>query len=156
MKPTMQPVSQASSVEVALSPAPIPADWVLRGNPEARAAELWRSLDGTMVTSAWDCTGGAFEWHFGCEETVHIVEGDVRVIEASGQERVLKAGDVAVFHAGTVATWEVESYVRKIAMCRHPVPASVGYAVRALRKVATLMRRAQAEGPAALRAASRA
>ncbi len=152
MKSAMQPVSQASSVEVALSHAPIPAGWVLRGNPEARAAELWRSLDGTMVTSAWDCTAGAFEWQFGCEETVHIVEGEVRVIEASGQERVLKAGDVAVFHAGTVATWDVESYVRKIAMCRHPVPSSMGYAVRALRKVASLMRRGQTERPAALRA----
>lgn len=152
MKPAMQPVCQASPLEVALSRAPIPADWVLRGNPEARAVELWRSLDGTMVTSAWDCTAGAFEWQFGCEETVHIVEGAVRVIEASGQERVLKAGDVAVFHAGTVATWDVESYVRKIAMCRHPVPYSMGYAVRALRKVASLMRRGQADGPAALRA----
>ena len=145
MKPAMQPVSQASTLEVDLSPAPIPADWVLRGNPEARACELWRSLDGTMVTSTWDCTAGAFEWQFGCEETVHILEGEVRVIEASGRERVLKAGDVAVFHAGTVATWIVESYVRKIAMCRHPVPSSLGFAIRALRKVASLMRDGQAE-----------
>ena len=145
MKPTMPPVSQASADEVVLSPAPIPADWVLRGKPEARAAELWRSLDGTMVTSAWDCTAGAFEWQFGCEETVHIIEGEVRVIEASGRERVLKAGDIAVFHAGTIATWEVETYVRKIAMCRHPVPTSLGLAVRALRKAVVLMRESQAD-----------
>jgi uncharacterized cupin superfamily protein len=127
---------------------------VLYGNPEARACELWRSLDGTMVTSAWDCTAGAFQWHFGCEETVHIVEGKVRVVEASGQERVLRAGDVAVFHAGTVATWEVESYVRKIAMCRHPVPTSLGFAIRALRKMAALMRRGPVEAQAPLRAGS--
>ncbi len=40
-------------VEVDLSPAPIPADWVLRGKPEAAPRALAQPSTAPMVTSAW-------------------------------------------------------------------------------------------------------
>jgi len=121
-------------------PAPIPGEWVVRGNPEARSRLLARSLDGTTVTSQWDCTAGSFNWHFGCEETVHILEGEVHVTDETGASYTLRAGDVAVFHAGMKALWDVPSYVRKLAICRHPVPQVVGLALRATSKLGRLFK----------------
>ncbi len=85
---------------------------------------------------------------------MHIVEGEVRVIEASGRERVLKAGDKPSSTPVRSRPGLSKAIVRKIAMCRHPMPTSLGFAIRALRKVATLMREGQAEAVASASAAS--
>lgn len=121
-----------------LAPAPIPTEWIVDGAPVARSSQLSRSLDGTATTSHWDCSAGTFDWQFGCEETVHILEGEVRVRDETGTEFTLSAGDVAVFHAGTTARWHIPRYVRKLAICRHPYPAVVGFAVRAFSKARRL------------------
>ncbi|MFA5950949.1 MAG: cupin domain-containing protein [Hyphomicrobium sp.] len=118
--------------------APIPEAWIVEGNPLARSRLLARSLDGTTVTSQWDCTAGSFNWHFGCEETVHILEGEVHVTDETGASYTLRAGDVAVFHAGMKALWDVRNYVRKLAVCRHPVPQVIGLALRATSKLGEL------------------
>jgi uncharacterized cupin superfamily protein len=115
--------------EARLEPAPIPADWVLEGAPTARVAELSRSADGTAMTAVWDCTGGAFNWFFGGDETVHILEGEVTVDDGAAR-RTLRPGDVAFFPAGTWARWDVDGYVKKLAFCREAVPRPALLAIR--------------------------
>lgn len=122
--------------ESTLQDAPIPAEWVVAGAPRARSVLLARSLDGTMTTSHWDCTAGSFNWRFGCEETVHILEGEVFVRAETGETFTLKPGDVAVFHADTTAHWSIPTYVRKLAINRQPMPVAVGFGLRAWRKAA--------------------
>lgn len=120
-----------------LVPAPIDPGWIIAGDPKARAVELACSPDGTCTSAQWDCTAGTFYWYFWNEETVHILEGSVRVRDCSGREFTLKAGDVANLPANKWMVWHVEDYVRKLAHCRYPVPRPFGRLVRMWQAVRT-------------------
>lgn len=116
------PVVAAHSDHLALKPAPIKPEWIIRGTPVARIADHSTSTDEASSTAVWDCTAGEFRWYFGWDETVVIQEGEVHVTAEDGSERLLKAGDIAYFRGGTWATWRVDNYVRKIAFLRKPFP----------------------------------
>lgn len=120
-------MSQSSIVfspsEVSLQPAPITPEWILEGNPVARNRELSHSRDWGAWTMVWDCTGGRFEWHYDIDETVHFVEGSVTISSEGMAPRRFGPGDVIFFPAGSKATWEVHSYIRKVAFCRTVPPA---------------------------------
>jgi uncharacterized cupin superfamily protein len=126
-----------------LEPAPIRPEWVIAGQPLARAAELAASPDGTCTTAHWDCTAGTFHWFFWVEETIHILEGEVTVRDAEGQASVLRAGDVAVMPANAWMVWQVERYVRKLAVCRYPASRNLARMMRWSQQLRTrlLMRR---------------
>jgi uncharacterized protein len=113
-----------------MEPAPIDPAWIVEGAPVARFAKHSNGGDDAAVTGVWDCTAGTFRWHFSWDETVMILEGSVTVIAADGTERLLRAGDVAYFKAGTWYTWHVERYVRKLAFCRKPFPRPLTVAYR--------------------------
>ena len=103
--------------------APIRASWILAGAPEARIALLSRSADGTAGTYYWDCTAGRFNWYYTFDETLHILEGSVSLKAPSGSSRVAVAGDTIFFPAGSQAEWTVDTYIRKLAFCRTPLPS---------------------------------
>ncbi|TCL72119.1 cupin domain-containing protein [Rhizobium sp. BK251] len=119
-----------ASGSMMLKPAPIEPSWVLSGQPQARLAEHSRGDDDAAVTAVWDCTAGEFRWHFGWDETVIILEGEVHVTAEDGTERTLAKGDVAYFSGGTWATWRVDHYVKKVAFCRKPFPKPLALAYR--------------------------
>lgn len=119
------------------APAPIRPEWVIAGRPQARAVELVRSPDGTCSSAQWDCTAGTFHWFFRVEETLHILDGEVLVRGADGRHALLRTGDVAVMPANTWMVWHVERYVRKLAICRFPVPRPFGKLVRGLQYLRT-------------------
>ena len=127
--------------DATLKVSPINPAWILEGQPVARSAILSRSDDTTACTIMWDCTAGQFNWHYGFDETVHIVEGSVIVSSENSPANRLEPGDVAFFPRGTIAHWHVETYVRKVAFCRHvlPIPA-LPVIMRALRKTRGLLR----------------
>lgn len=116
--------------EAAFGDAPIPQDWILAGQPKARAAPHSRSVDGTATTTVWDCTSGRFRWQYGWEEAVLILEGEVTITAEDGAVRVLGVGDAAFFAAGTTAVWEIDAYVRKLAFCRRELPPSIRLALK--------------------------
>lgn len=115
-----------------LKPAPIEPSWILAGTPEARVAQHSCTEDKCSVTAMWDCTAGTFRWFFGDDETVVIVEGEVFITAEDGTQRLLKAGDIGYFKAGTWATWRIDTYVRKIAFMRQPIwlPLALCYRIR--------------------------
>ena len=123
--------------DVTLSDAPINPSWIVSGNPRARAGLHSPSIDGTASTNIWDCTSGSFWWTFHDEETVFILEGQVRVTTPNGGTRTLMAGDIAYFAGDTRALWEIDDYVKKIAFCRRP-----SNPVKQLRAMLGRMRRA--------------
>src|SRR5690606_19668881 len=135
----MQAIVAASIDTVAMKPAPINPAWVLEGSPVARAGEIARSSDGTTLSAVWDCTAGTFTWHFGVDETVHIVDGEVEVSANGFGTRTLRAGDVTLFRAGTTARWRVPVYVKKIAYCRHPLPWPMSLALRVFGRARALL-----------------
>lgn len=134
-----QPAIDISSTDVELVDAPIPAGWIVSGAPRARMAELSRSSDRAASSAIWDCTAGEFDWRFGVDEWVHILEGSVDVRDENGEWRELTPGAVALFRAGSVSRWRVRVYVRKLAVCRVAMPASVALALRVLARLSAIL-----------------
>lgn len=128
------PVVVSPKGGVEMSPAPINPDWILVGAPLARAAKLSHSQDHDACTCVWDCTAGTFRWRFDCDETVHILDGDVHIFW-NGEKHFLRAGDSAYFPAGSITTWQVNRYVRKIAFLRLPPPRAVSLTLRIWRRL---------------------
>ena len=131
--------------EVVLSDAPINPDWILSGNPRARSGLHSAADDHSASTHVWECTAGAFRWHFGWEETVLILSGSVRVTAEDGSVKTLSAGDVGYFAGGTWATWEIDDHIRKLAFCRRVMPSPLVFAL----KMKTALRDLVAPGRAA-------
>lgn len=127
-----EPVVASALEAIDLQPAPINPAHVVAGAPFARSGVQSRSLDGAASTCVWDCTDGAFRWHFGWEETVLILEGSVTVTDETGTSRTLNPGDVAYFAVNTWSTWTVHGYVRKLAFCRRadPLPVALVYRMK--------------------------
>ena len=114
-----------------LHPAPISADWILSGKPEARSKLLAKSHDGTSYVMLWECTAGRFKWHYIEDETVTITSGEVFITSDSGEERRLGQGDSAFFPAGTSCEWRINDRVRKVAVMRKSLGLPLGVGVRA-------------------------
>ncbi len=120
--------------KIALEPSPITRDWILEGDPRARAVLLSSSADGTASTFIWDCTAGRFNWFYGMDETIYVLEGGMTIKDAGGTHQ-LKAGDSIYFPAGSNAEWIVESYVRKIAFVRTQLPRSLAAVRRFIQRL---------------------
>lgn len=121
-----------------LQPAPINPDWVLEGEPSARALTLAQGDDRSANMSVWDCTAGRFHWYFGCDEAVYILEGSVIVTGPDGETRELHAGDSAYFPAYDWYEWHVPDYVRKVAFCHDVVPSLARLPVRILARLSLI------------------
>lgn len=127
---------------------PINSEWILEGQPVARTELLSRSEDGYAYTVLWDCTAGRFNWFYGADETLHILEGDVTLKYPSGKRRRVVAGDIIFFPSGSSAEWTVHSYVRKLAFCRAPLPAYLAFVrqlARAFKRLLRLLRAAPSD-----------
>lgn len=135
------PLVAASSAAMEMKAAPIDPDWIVSGKPDARIAEHSHSADKAAMTALWDCTAGTFRWYFAWDETVMILEGEVRVTDANGAVRILKAGDIAYFAGNTWATWQIDNYVRKIAFLRRPFPLPVALAMKVKGRIERLFKR---------------
>jgi len=131
-----QSIVVALPAQVDLAPAPIPADWILAGKPEARSKQLVRSRDGASSIMAWSCTAGRFNWRYTVDETVHIISGEVFITDETGEERRLGPGDMAFFPAGSRSIWRVPRQVRKLAFCRQALPLPFGFALRVWNRLA--------------------
>jgi uncharacterized protein len=130
-----EPVVFAVPADVELNPAPIPADWIIDGRPQARSKRLATSADGTASVMAWSCTAGRFNWHYAVDEAIHIISGEVFVTNEKNEKHRLGPGDMAFFPAGSQSTWHVPHEVRKFAVCRHSMPRPLGTALRAWNKL---------------------
>jgi hypothetical protein len=104
-----------------LHPDPIPEAWILEGNPTARRRQLVGSSDNLASTHMWDCTAGRFNWHYGSDETIYVLEGSVVVQDEAGVRRRLGAGDTFLFPAGSRFHWAVAQYIRKLAFLHAPL-----------------------------------
>lgn len=120
---------------VPMVDAPIEPSWIIEGTPRARISATSAGFDGTGGAAVWDCTAGTFRWHFVREETVVIMEGEVHVTAQDGTQRVLRVGDIAFFRAGTWATWRIDTYVRKVAHTRRPLPPAVKKTLAMVRRL---------------------
>ena len=131
-------IQAASTSEAGFQPSPLEPTWIIDGNPTARAVTLTTASDGMLSCALWDCTAGKFKYVFGCDEIVHILEGQVTV-EEPGAEYTLRPGDVAFFPAGSTTYWTVPEYVKKF--CIHRI-AERGLLARVRSRVGRLWKAA--------------
>jgi uncharacterized protein len=142
----MPPTENASTFgtdDLRLDSAPLHPTWILEGNPVARNRLLATSTDGSGSTYMWDCTAGRFNWHYGCDETIYVIEGSVLLRDQSGVSRRVSAGESFFFPTGTVFEWTVERYIRKVAFCLSPMPRPIRVARRGYRFLKSILRGAQ-------------
>ncbi|MGX1499615.1 putative cupin superfamily protein [Labrenzia sp. MBR-25] len=118
-----------------LMPAPIRPEWVLEGDPKAMCAVLARHKFGWGDACHWSCTAGKFRWHYGWDESVMFLEGEVRITDETGHVYEGKPGVTLFFPAGTSAVWEVPTYIRKLAFNQKPVPWYLHYQSRILERL---------------------
>jgi len=136
-----QSIVFASPAAVDVDPRRIPIlpEWVLSGAPISRQKSLVRSRDWTCNMLVWESTAGTFDWHYGKDEMVIIVSGEVEIANDGGEKRCLRSGDFAFFPAGTVCTWHVPEYVKKVAMVREPMWLPFGLALKVWHKFLQLV-----------------
>ncbi len=110
----------AKSVSQDLKAFEVPASWIKSGQPRFSVTEVAHSADGRQIVGLWQCDGPTtFEWQFGLDETVHLLEGEVQV-EYLGNSFTLLPGQTATFHAGTRAVWRIPKTARKVFSLEHP------------------------------------
>ena len=105
-----------------LPPMPIEPSWIMEGTPTARGTVLMQSQDQRVSAGIWECTAGKFQWIFGWDEFVHILEGEVTIREEGGSVHTLRPGDSAHFPLGLKTHWDVPQYVKKFFTLRTPDP----------------------------------
>ena len=137
-------VGKAHDNPYGLEPDPIPSEWVLDGAPLARRKRMVGSSDGRSSTHMWDCTAGRFNWYYASDEVIHVVEGAVVVEDEAGLCRLLEAGDVFLFPAGSTFRWTVPLYIRKVAFLHDPLSRKLRLAQRLYRLVKAPFRRKSA------------
>jgi uncharacterized protein len=112
--------ASTASVEKPLVGFTVDPDWVRSGQPNFRASETVRSPDGQTISGLWACDGpSVFEWTFGLDETVHLLEGQIEV-DYQGRHFTLRPGDTASFLAGTRSVWRVPEHAKKAFTLHRP------------------------------------
>jgi uncharacterized protein len=124
---------EAANLKVKLFPSPIEPSWVIEGNPRARSCTLSRSTDEGGWTAVWECTEGKFNWYYGLDETILILEGSIILENDSLPRTRYGVGDVILFRKGAHARWHVDNYVKKLAFGHNVTPAPIAFGVRTLR-----------------------
>jgi hypothetical protein len=120
---------------VALTAAPINRDWIEGGDPRASLAILAFSDDRATSTILWECTAGKFTWRYAIDETIYFLDGEVMISIGGKPAKRYGAGDSIHFSRGAVATWEVQTFIRKVAFCRSVMPRPFVAARRVARSI---------------------
>jgi len=126
-------IAAPGSAELKL--LPIPSDWIISGEPEARGRELTRSCDLTTYLVAWECTPGQFHWYYDQDEIAVIHSGELFIRSNESDECRVTAGDVVYFRAGTSYIWRVTQTVRKVAVLRMGIPMWLGLSFKVWNKI---------------------
>jgi uncharacterized cupin superfamily protein len=111
-----------------LAPDPMDPSWIIEGNPQARSRRLFLDPDRSISAILWDCTAGRFDWHYGGDEIIQIVDGEAELTFPSGTVTTVKPGDVVYFPSdrpqGPRQTLDVHRLIRVIARSeRRTAPA---------------------------------
>ncbi|HTS12520.1 MAG TPA: cupin domain-containing protein [Candidatus Limnocylindrales bacterium] len=136
-----QPIFKVNPETVEVQPEPIPQDWILNGAPVARGHKLATSHDWLSTVVVWDCTAGRFTWRYGQDEVILVISGEAFLVKDNGEELRFGAGDVGYFRAGTVATWRVADYIRKVAIVRETTWRPLGLAWKVVKKLMRIVTR---------------
>jgi uncharacterized protein len=126
---------EVAHTAVDLTPSPIDASWIIKGNPVAQSTLLTKSADGLAWTMVWQCSEGSFNWYYDLDETILILDGAVVLENDTMSPTRYGPGDVIFFKDGAHAKWHVEGHVRKLAFFRRTSPVLLAYALQGFSKI---------------------
>jgi uncharacterized cupin superfamily protein len=117
---THAPPASVEALKREMRPMQVNPAWIKSGTPKFMAAETSHVNTVGVTTGLWSCDGpGTFEWTYGTDETIHLLEGAVE-IDYLGKTLKLGPGDTAFFRAGTKATWTVRERAYKSFILHDP------------------------------------
>jgi uncharacterized protein len=115
--PTKEPdVVRSVVTAVDLAPDPMDPSWILEGHPEARSRRLFLDPDRSISAVLWDCTAGKFDWHYGGDEIIQIVDGEAELTFPNGTVTTVRPGDIVYFPGAQVVRFNVPTYIRKVSL----------------------------------------
>ena len=85
---------ETANLKVELFPSPIEPTWIIEGNPQAKSCVISRSTDRLSYTVIWECTEGKFNWYYGLDETILILEGSIILESDSLPPKRYASGDI--------------------------------------------------------------
>ncbi len=116
-------IQSASTPSGPLPDMPIEPSWIQEGDPVARGTVITQSDDKKVSSGLWSCQPGKFEWTFGWDEFVHVLEGEVKITEdGTDNATTLRPGDMAHFPLGMKTHWHVKQPLKKFFVVRTPEP----------------------------------
>jgi uncharacterized cupin superfamily protein len=117
---THAPPPSVEALKREMRPMLVNPTWIKSGTPKFMMAETSHVGTVGVTTGLWSCDGPAtFEWTYGTDETIHLIEGVVE-IDYLGKTLKLGPGDTAFFRAGTQATWTVRERAYKSFILHDP------------------------------------
>lgn len=109
----VQPMKIDTAATLSPSNPPL-AELLVGPTPQCRSHASYRSPSGEFVCGTWDSTPyHRLPMEFQHFELMHLLEGRVTFVDASGASGSFAAGDVVLFVRGGMASWESREYVRK-------------------------------------------
>ena len=88
-------------------PYPFPDDDILDGNPNSRVHWVRPEDHGSHVVGIFRSDPAAIRYQWDNDETIHVVEGKLRIEFETGENLELGVGDVGSFTAGDQAVWHI-------------------------------------------------
>lgn len=100
---------------------PLPDEEILEGTPDCRGLFTVESADDGASAGLWACDVGRYQFYFGYDEFVYLIEGELEVTDVDGgKSYTLKPGDTALFPQGSTSIWHVKSKMKKYFVARAP------------------------------------
>ncbi|HLY50536.1 MAG TPA: cupin domain-containing protein [Solirubrobacteraceae bacterium] len=84
-----------------------PEEDVLEGQPNARVHWLRPEGHGSQAAGVYRCDPAVFRYAWEADETIHVLEGRVRIEVEGADSLELGVGDIASFTAGDRGVWHV-------------------------------------------------
>lgn len=85
----------------------LPSEDILEGQPNARVHWLRPEGHGSQIAGVYRCDPAVFRYTWEADETIHVLEGRVRIEVEGGPNLELGVGDIASFSAGDRGVWNV-------------------------------------------------
>jgi len=88
-------------------PFELPPDDVLEGQPNARIHWVRPEGNGSQAAGVFRCDPSVFRYAWDADETIHVLEGEVRIEVDGADSFTLGPGGIASFSAGDSGVWNV-------------------------------------------------
>ena len=95
-------------------PEPVAGERLVSGTPMQTMANAYSDTGNAFHCGVWESGVGAWRVSYSEHEFCHLLTGRVRLLDDSGSDTLLVAGDSFVIPAGFKGIWEVLEPARKL------------------------------------------